>query len=320
MFGVLVSICFLFGGGLLSLIILSKSGVSAGDLGSLHIGSSEKVISTFIWMQLVTHAATFLIPSLIFALIISKTPFKFLGLKKIGNSKQPLLVMLIALAAIPVFIGISSIFQQLHFLGTWGQNLQNELESKEAAIMNMTSFKSFLLLFFTMAVLPAAGEELLFRGVLMRLITKSFRSVPSLPQTDLLPKTASSPPSRKSIIASIFITAILFTAMHMNVYGALSIFLAGLLLGYIYYLTGSLWCSILFHLLNNGVQVALSYFGNSNRTVKNVMESNSLPAPFVIISFIILIASIYLLVKNKTPLPADWPNDFEGEAVFENQS
>ena len=108
--------------------------------------------------------------------------------------------------------------------------------------------------------------------------------------------------------------------MHFNVYGAFSIFLAGALLGFIYYITRSLWCSIAFHFVTNGLQVLLSHYATDNSGLKKAMDSNTLPTPVIIVSLVVFAASLYLLIKNKTPLTDTWPDDFEGEAVFENQS
>jgi len=91
------------------------------------------------------------------------------------------------------------------------------------------------------AVIPAIGEELTFRGVIQKLLSKWFRN----------PHWA------------IFLTAFLFSAMHVQFLSFLPRFFLGMVLGYIYFWTGSIWLSILVHLVNNAVAVVFYnyYYG-----------------------------------------------------------
>lgn len=57
---------------------------------------------------------------------------------------------------------------------------------------------------------------------------------------------------------AIVISALFFAVIHMNPWQALNAFLIGLIMGYIYYKTGSLWLTMLIHFVNNGTSVILS--------------------------------------------------------------
>jgi hypothetical protein len=155
------------------------------------------------------------------------------------------------------------------------------------AFLTMPDFASFLETFVIMAIIPAFGEEFFFRGVMLRLAKKKFVTM-GFP---------------------VFFTSVIFAYCHSNVYGFLSILSAGALLASIYYLTGSLWCSILAHLVFNGTQVILSYLGKNNSSVKAFEENNSVPVYLVIGGAVVFSYSLYLLIKNRTPLPADWTDD-----------
>ena len=95
-----------------------------------------------------------------------------------------------------------------------------------------------------MAVLPALAEELTFRGVLQRLLQGS--NVSDF-HTVKVPHIA------------IWVTAILFSAIHMQFYGFIPRMLMGALFGYMLVWTGSLWVPILMHFTNNAMAVIL-YF------------------------------------------------------------
>jgi membrane protease YdiL (CAAX protease family) len=85
--------------------------------------------------------------------------------------------------------------------------------------------------FITMAIIPAFVEEFLFRGLI---------------QTNLRPFG-----SGVAIVGS----AVLFGAMHQNIQQVLYATVAGLVLGYLYEITDSIWCGILLHLMNNAFSV-----------------------------------------------------------------
>jgi membrane protease YdiL (CAAX protease family) len=89
------------------------------------------------------------------------------------------------------------------------------------------------------AILPAIGEELLFRGVLLRL----FREW------------------TKNVHVAIIITALLFSFIHFQFYGFLPRFLMGVLFGYLVYWSGSLWVSVIAHFVNNGTAVIVAWLG-----------------------------------------------------------
>jgi hypothetical protein len=85
--------------------------------------------------------------------------------------------------------------------------------------------------------LPAIGEELLFRGVLQKLIQKM---------------TGSSH-------WAIWITATLFSALHLQFFGFLPRLLLGALFGYLLEWTGTLWLPILAHFINNASGVIVFF-------------------------------------------------------------
>jgi uncharacterized protein len=124
-----------------------------------------------------------------------------------------------------------------------------------------------------MAFLPALCEETLFRGGLQNFLTRSTRN-PWL---------------------AIIVVSILFSAVHLSFYGFLPRMFLGIILGLIYYYTGSLWLSILAHFANNAFSVSQFYFGSES--IKQAAEETTpvsyvyvgvLAVPFIIVLFIIL--------------------------------
>jgi hypothetical protein len=89
--------------------------------------------------------------------------------------------------------------------------------------------------FLTVAIFAPIFEEWLCRGMVLRgLLTKM------------------------KPVWAIVISALFFAVIHANPWQALNAFLIGLVMGYVYYKTGSLLLTMLIHFVNNGTAVILS--------------------------------------------------------------
>ena len=90
---------------------------------------------------------------------------------------------------------------------------------------------SVIIQYMTVAIAPAFAEEFLFRGVFY---------------TNLRPYGRTQ---------AILISSLLFALMHQNIGQLFYTFVGGVAMALMYELTGSIWCSIFFHLFNNQISV-----------------------------------------------------------------
>jgi len=88
-----------------------------------------------------------------------------------------------------------------------------------------------------MALLPAIGEELIFRGLLQRIAVRLTANVHT----------------------GIWISATLFSLMHWQFEGFFVRQLLGALFGYMLYWSGSLWLPIIVHFIFNALQIIAQY-------------------------------------------------------------
>lgn len=88
--------------------------------------------------------------------------------------------------------------------------------------------------FIVMCLVPGFCEEFLFRGAIL---------------TNLRPFGRST---------AVLVSAFLFAMMHQNAEQLLYTFAAGIVLGIVYEMTGSIWCCTVLHVINNFVSVAES--------------------------------------------------------------
>jgi uncharacterized protein len=92
--------------------------------------------------------------------------------------------------------------------------------------------------FMIIAILPAIGEELLFRGVIQRLLGEW----------------------TKNVHIGIFLAAFIFSFIHFQFYGFVPRLLLGLYFGYLMFWSGSIWVPVIAHLVNNGMAVIYYHF------------------------------------------------------------
>ncbi len=287
------------------------TGVESVDLEQLNRESPQIEITAALLWQGFFSIGIFLIPALLFAYQTTPHMRQYLGLRKPGNALQWLLSAVIMLGAIPVMLQIHALMRNFDF-GADAAALQATNDRMTQAFLSMPSVADFFLVFLIMAIVPAIGEELFFRGIIMRFMAKR--------QSRLaLQRQPAAKSANRAMLVSIIVTAVFFALMHSTLYGFISIFLAGVILGLIYYLTGSIWCSILAHLINNGLQIVLVYLSEEQTPVQQSVEESLLPWGWVIAGLIIGTAALTILWKNRTPLAPGWTDDYLAEELQEEE-
>ena len=268
-------------------LLPSLTGVSLEQMVSISARSTRKEINAALVAQLISTVFFFLLPSVLFAYVTHPSPISYLGLRKPGKGIQVLLIIVMIAGFTPLILGLEGLMRHVD-LGAAIKARQELSDNIFKAYLDMPSFQYFLFGLLVMAIVPAISEELLFRGIVMRFSQKRAT-------------TFSTP---------IFVSALLFALIHADAYGFIPIFVSGVFLGTVYYLTGSLWCSMLAHGLHNGLQVGMMYAARNNPALKTVIDGNAVPYYILVPAAILFAGTYYLLWKNKTPLPANWASDF----------
>jgi len=226
-------------------------------------------------VQGVTSIFAFIIAPGLFSIYWMKISFSDLFESRL-NTRLILLTVVLLVIIVPFnsfLVEWNADIKMPDFLSAFeAQAKATELELEEL-VMSMLSFKSplmLLLAIFVVGFVPAVGEEFLFRGLIQSAFLKSIRS-PYL---------------------AIFLVAILFSAFHMQFYGFFPRLMLGLLLGLIYFWSGNLFYSILFHFLNNSLTVIFYYLYNIEVIGANIMDDHTLPYITVIFSFMVTFISL----------------------------
>ena len=251
-------------------------------------GNPLSDINTLKWIQLLQTIALFLLPSLILAYLSAQTPWNWLLLDKKVDWKVLLWAIGIMLVALPA-INLMSHWNQQMVLPSWLSGLEEWMKNKEAEaewltkqFMSVTTVSGLLVNLLLMAVLPALSEEITFRGVLQRLLSPKHSTLNSH--------------------LSIWLTAIIFSAIHMQFYGFVPRMLMGALFGYMMVWTGSLWVPMLMHFVNNGMAVLLYFIANRAHwdmdKVDAIGAGNTLWLG--IVSIVLTVVGIYMFRRSTT--------------------
>jgi membrane protease YdiL (CAAX protease family) len=214
--------------------------------------SGLRTIALVRGMQVVQFISLFLVPTWLCTRLLSLDSREYLGLKKIRINY---LVAGVAamIISIPFVNWMGDINRNIDFppnIASWMKEKEEEASMLIRALLSRRTPADLVLNMFFIAILAAVGEELLFRGLLQRLFIKLFRSP----------------------FVGIIVAAFLFSAMHMQFYGFLPRFLLGVILGVIYWYSGSLWVAIIAHFIYDAALIVLAYFYpemlNDEATVK----------------------------------------------------
>jgi uncharacterized protein len=260
--------------------LLDKNSVVSADL-----------TSKFKWAQLASSIISFIIPSLLFGYYSSPNALPYVGVRK--NAVAILLIAAILLLfTIQPFIGWLG---EINSRATFG-SLQKSLMEMEAiynralqVFLQMKSVGDLLINLVIMALLPAIGEELFFRGSLQKALLRL---------------------SHKPWLA-IVVSSAVFALLHGTFFKLLPIFTLGLILGIVYYVTRNLWYTILIHFLNNAFAVLSFYYADRSEFLKKLSgDSFSVPIYGAVVSLIIGIGIIYFIKKKSDEvLPETITND-----------
>jgi uncharacterized protein len=268
-------------------VAMKVFGLKTIVLTGLSLQSPPALIHAAKLMQAINSLFTFLVSSLLFAYLTHPQPLRYLGLRKIRYPGHFLIAGLLIMAFIPVVLQLGAWMQELP-LGKDALLNRLQREGMIHAMTQMSTPAALLVNLLLFALLPAAGEELLFRGIVLRFSYHNSRN----------------------IHFAVLMSGALFSLIHADVYNFVPIFLAGVLLGYIYYFSGSIWLSIWAHFLHNGLQMILLYAGQQAAAGKQLPEE-TFPLPLFFAGLLLSVLLFWYLRKKATPLPAGWSNDFE---------
>jgi membrane protease YdiL (CAAX protease family) len=99
----------------------------------------------------------------------------------------------------------------------------------------------------------------------------------------------------------VWLTAIIFSAIHLQFFGFLPRVFLGAVFGYLYLFSGSLIYPILAHILNNSITVIMVYMANEGIIEFDMESTDTVSYPAAMIGLLGLLAGIYYFKKINRP-------------------
>lgn len=251
-------------------------------------------------MLIVQFFGIFLLPSLVFSYLADPRPLAYAGLKAPQKNTFLILGLVTMIAA----------YFTVEFLGTINEaavhylpkGMQQWVQSGEAdangILENILSLKTpaeLVGMIILVAALPAIGEELFFRGILQKIFIQIF----------------------KKAWPGIIFTGFLFSAFHMQFLGLLPRMALGIILGSLYWYTGSLYTSILGHFIYNTINIFLIYFKVADLNSKSSSGVAFSLIGVVSMSVVVLLIN-YLRKKSTTSYDVEFPTESDN-ILFDDQ-
>jgi len=268
--------------GLTYLTILAVFG-SLGESSVPQIDPNNTLLIVFLKvMQVILVSITFIVPVLLFSSVIRTEKIKFLQLQKVPKWQGLIIALSICIIALPLVSYTAEWNSNIHFPDSL-KNIENWMRIKENAANETikiffanNTIGNMISNLFVVAFMAGLSEEIFFRGFIQRLFIEN----------------------KLNHHLAIWLTAILFSAIHLQFFGFVPRVLLGAVLGYLYYYSGNLWLSIIAHTVNNGFAVVMAYItGNLDSDPINEIGSEYLSIVLCIISCIIIVFEIFLLKK-----------------------
>ena len=262
----------------------TDSGGATGLLNQL-LNTPEQVVNGWNAMMILqgtVHFFSYLLPCLLFWFLIER--------KNLGDFQAPakpgLNIWLLSFLVVLIFIPLNSQFiewnsnmvfpESLSSIEKWMRSKEDQLAVLTAFLTKYDTVGQLLIALFVVVLLPALGEEMLFRGIIQRKFMEQWNN-PHL---------------------AIWVSAAIFSAIHFQFYGFIPRMFLGALFGYLYYWSGSLWVASFAHFVNNGFVLIMMYLYNIKVLKINLEETKTMPIAIVLASLALSFLTLFMIRRE----------------------
>lgn len=287
-----VLVCFFILGTVGTIILSSVSGIGLKEMADpSKLDLTKPVyINMLRGMQAIQFVSLFVAPTFICTWLYSRENKKYLGLKAPSHPGYIIAGVGVMLIAIPFTGLLGELNRNIPFpknMASWMHEQEVDAARTIQALLSRHTLADLLLNLLCIAGFAAVGEELLFRGMVQRLLIKMF----------------------KSPFVGILVSAALFSAMHMQFYGFFPRLALGILLGLIYWYSGSLWVAMLAHFIYDAVLIIMAYNNPSMLAEENSLPVNNLILAGSISFLVVVLLLIWMRKKSVTTFESVYAGD-----------
>ena len=213
--------------------------------------------------QAISQVVMFIVVAILITYLLLKFDFKYFFTRVDG--KEVLFTLGISIGSMVIISAVGEWNMSLDFgesdFAKWARKSEDQLKVVTEHLTNFQSTQHFLLAIVAVAIIPAIAEELVFRGLIQNLFIRVL----------------------KNHHVSIWLTGIIFAAIHLQFFGFAPRMLLGVVFGYLYHWSGKLSIAMIGHLINNGMALILLFLAQKDLiSITEEQMEQSAPWPAVL--------------------------------------
>lgn len=239
------------------------------------------------YFQVVNQFGVFILPAILFVFLTDDDMPGYLRFRGSWKPTATLLGVVLIIVSLPLNQWLALLNESVSLpsfldgVEKWMMAKEAEAEDLTNAFLSSTSVGGLLFNLFMVAALAAIGEELIFRGILVRI----FREWTG------------------NVHLAVILPALLFSAMHLQFYGFLPRTLLAVFLGYLFVWTGSLKVPVVVHFVNNALAVFIAFMDQRGWIDADFEQVGSSENPWVIGGSIVLTLAVLWIIYRREHTP-----------------
>ncbi len=221
----------------------------------------------------------FILPALMAAYYITPQPAAFLGLDKKPGRWQIFIVVMTLILSMPAMNYLVYLNESIDLpdsaLEEWFRNTEAAARAVTDELLATRSVGTLAVSVLIAGVLTGFGEELFFRGAQQRIFL--LRGINGH--------------------VAVWVTAVIFSALHFQFYGFFPRLLLGAFFGYLAWKGGSIWLPVIAHALNNSLAVVFGYLAMNSPAFADI-DSYGVPGvgEFPVVALLSLVTTVLFLL------------------------
>ena len=269
-------------------LLLLSYGIFIGNEVETSKVVEDMSVDTLKWYQASSSILFFLLPAFLYVVFVFRgSYFYFLGFKKADKQNMYVLAVCAVMFTFPFVFWLGELNRMIP-LPEWMTRMEESTAKQMEDFLKVRNWYDVYVNVIVIALLPAICEELFFRGALQRVMIHL----------------------TKNPLMGIIISAFLFSALHLQFAGFLPRMFLGIVLGILYWYSGSLWTCILAHFVFNGTQVLMVSYA------PQYINVNPSPALFAAVVSIIAVSGVLYYYCRQSSV--SWKKVYEIDELNEH--
>jgi membrane protease YdiL (CAAX protease family) len=234
--------------------------------------SDPRTVFALKYFQIVNQIGVFIAPAILFVILTDDDFYGYLDLKGRTRRLSIIFGFILLIVSMPFINWLVQVNSEVHlpsFLSgveNWMRQSEDSAQKLTDAFLATDKWGGFMVNLLMIAIFAAVGEELIFRGILVKLF-KEWTG---------------------NIHLAVMIPALLFSALHLQFYGFFGRLVLGIILGYLFVWSGSLKVPIIIHFLNNAMAVIVSFLSKRGLISTNLETFGTSQSTIVIVGSLLL--------------------------------